>query len=555
MLKSLSIRNVVLIDRLDLDLQKGFTVLSGETGAGKSILLDALGLLIGQRAETGMIRTGCDKLSVTGCFEPEYKNPELQNLCLEHELDFANEIIISRVLTKDGRSKIFFNDQPITLKLLKEIGGLLVEIHGQYDNQGLLNQNTHLNVLDAYGDYGEAITEMHTAFENYKKAREKRLEAEDNFEKMRTEEENLRHWVQEFCAVRPKANEPEELEQKRREMMNAEKLLENLSLAENALNGRGGSVRDALRQAMSAVARINGLTENRFGGIGELLDTALVNAEEAEAEIEKAVQEINLSQTEINEVEERLFLLKDLARKHHTEAENLPQVWHEMENKLESLENSSEDLQNLREAEQKKWEIYVNKAKVVHEERTAAAERLDAGVKKELPDLKMDKARFKTQISVKDEQSWNENGGDEVCFSVSTNPGTPFGPLNKIASGGELARFMLALKVNLGISSRIETMIFDEVDSGIGGATAQAVGDKLARLGEKMQIMVVTHSPQVASRGKYHYKVDKKIVEGNTITTVKELDEQGKKEEIARMLAGEIISDEARAAAKVLLGA
>lgn len=554
MLKSLSIRNLVLIDKLDLDLQNGFTVLSGETGAGKSILLDALGLVCGQRAEVGMIRQGCDKLSVCGCFELTGKNKELEELCSEHGLDYVNEVIISRILTQDGRGKIFFNDQPITLKLLKEIGACLVETHGQYDNQGLLDQSTHLKVLDAYGAYGDSVSELQKSFEIYKEAHNNRVKAEENLENLRLEEENLRHWVQEFSVVKPRKDEPAELERKRREMMNAEKISENLSAAYNALNIHGVSVKDALRQAQSAVAKVNNLTENKFSEIYEILDTALVNAMEAGEEIENAMQEVNINQNDINSVEERLFLLKDLARKHHTEVENLPEVWQEMEEKLNDFEKGAGDLSELQEIENRTREAYIRKCQIVHEERVAAAARLDAGMKKELPDLKMEKACFKTQITQKDERNWNENGCDDVMFLVSTNPGTPFGPLNKIASGGELARFMLALKVNLRKSSQTETMVFDEVDSGIGGATAQAVGEKLARLGEKLQILVVTHSPQVAAQGKYHYKVEKKTVGEGTVTIVKELDAAAKKEEIARMLAGEVISDEARAAAKVLIG-
>ena len=553
MLKSLSIRNVVLIDKLDLDFQNGFSVLSGETGAGKSILLDSVGLLLGKRAEIGMIRSGCDKLSVCGSFEISDKKGELAALCAEYDLDFEHEIIIKRTLNQDGKGKIFFNDQPITQKLLKEIGAYLVEIHGQFDNQGLLNPATHLSVLDNYGAYPEKITALKTAFAVYKKAKDERVNAEEKIAKAKADEENLRHWVDEFQKMQPRKNELEELEEKRRQMMNAEKILENLDSAYKAMNQ--GGVQSAIRQAQTAISRVNALLNGKFDNIYALLDTALVNADEAGEEIENASNEISLNQNELDAVEERLFALKALARKHNTTVEELPLVWQQMEESLRNLERGEDDIENLRKLEDSAYKDYVKKATEVSQARLAAALRLDGKIQAELPDLKMEKARFMTQISTKPESQWNENGRDDVCFMVSTNPNTPYGSISKIASGGELARFMLALKVNLAQTSQVETMIFDEVDTGIGGATAQAVGEKLAKLGEQVQVLVVTHSPQVAAQSKYHYKVEKTTVDNVTTTSLRELSAAEKTEEVARMLSGEHITDEARAAAKVLIGA
>ena len=553
MLKSLSIRNVVLIDKLDLDFQNGFSVLSGETGAGKSILLDSVGLLLGKRAEVGMIRSGCDKLSVCGSFEIADKKGELAALCAEYDLDFEHEIIIKRTLNQDGKGKIFFNDQPITQKLLKEIGSYLVEIHGQFDNQGLLNPATHLSVLDNYGAYPEKITVLKTAFAAYKKAKDNRVNAEAKIAQSKADEDNLRHWVDEFQKMQPRENEQEELEEKRRQMMNAEKILENLDAAYKALNQ--GGVQSALRQAQTAISRVNVLLNGKFDNIYSLLDTALVNADEAGEEIEAASNEVSLNQNELDAVEERLFALKALARKHNTTIEELPLVWQQMEENLRNLELGEDDIENLRKLEEAAYKDYVKKATEVSQARLAAALRLDGKIQAELPDLKMEKARFMTQISTKPENQWNENGRDDVCFMVSTNPNTPYGSISKIASGGELARFMLALKVNLAQTSQVETMIFDEVDTGIGGATAQAVGEKLAKLGEQVQVLVVTHSPQVAAQSKYHYKVEKTTVDNVTTTSLRELSAAEKTEEVARMLSGEHITDEARAAAKVLIGA
>ena len=554
MLKSLSIRNVVLIDKLDLDFQDGFGVLSGETGAGKSILLDAVGLILGKRADVGMIRAGCDKLSVSGCFEIINSKSELQQICEEYDLDFDCEIIIKRTLSSDGKGKIFFNDQPITQKLLKEIGAYLVEVHGQFDNQGLLNSSTHRDVLDGYGGYILSLNDMREAFCLYKKAKCDREEAERKISEAKIEEDNLRHWIDEFNRIQPKKNELEELEIKRKEMINSEKIIENLNIAYKSLN-QSLSVRDAIRQSQSSIARVNVLLDDKYINISELLDTALVNIDAANEEIESVSSEISLNQNEIDEIEERLFMLKSLARKHNTIVDDLPMVWEEMRDKIAHLEKGEEDLFTLRKNEDLARLNYIKKAEIVSDLRKDAAHNLDDKIKLELPDLKLEKARFVTKIERKEETSWNEDGIDDVCFMVSTNPNTPYGAISKIASGGELARFMLALKVNLAQTSKVETMIFDEVDAGVGGATAKAVGDKLAKLGKNVQVLVVTHSPQVAAKSEYHFKVEKHTENDVTTTYLRKLSDTEKMEEIARMISGEYITDEARAAAKVLIGA
>ena len=554
MLKSLSIRNVVLIDKLDLDLQSGFTVFSGETGAGKSILLGSVGLLLGQRAEVSMIRSGCEKLVVSGEFFVADKNSELAELLHEHDIEFENEIVISRSLAQDGRGKIFINDQPVTQKFLKEVGAFLVEIHGQFDNQGLLDSATHMNLLDNYGGYADSLNAMHEAYRVYKNAKTARESAESAIAAAQAEEENLRHWVHEFAQIKPQKDEAALLEEKRQEMMNAEKIADNLNVASGALNGSHSNVRDVLRQAQAALARANALTHEKFSTIYEILDTALINVEEAGEEIEQALHEISLNQNEINNVEERLFCLKDLARKHHTTVEELPAVWADMESKLASLEQGEGNLFELKRAERQSYDTYVHKAQIVHEERMAAATKLDFAIMKELPALKMEKARFVTKITEKPLDCWNEDGMDEVRFLVATNPGTEAGALNKIASGGELARFMLALKVNLAQTASADTLIFDEVDAGVGGATAQAVGERLAKLGENLQVFVVTHSPQVAACGRQHFKVEKICCDDVTTTQLRVLNSSEKREEVARMLSGEHITDEARAAAQVLIG-
>ena len=554
MLTSLSIRNVVLIDKLDLDFKPGLSVLTGETGAGKSILLDSLGLVLGKRAETSLIRQGEEKLSVTAVFEAEPDNAALQQLLQENDLEADSEMIVKRSLDQNGKGKIFFNDQPISAKLLKDIGRCLVEIHGQFDNQGLLNQAMHREVLDAYGAYHELLAAVGKAFAGYKAAVKNRTDAEISINRAKEEEDNLRHWVRELEQIRPIQGEEAELQQRRSELMNAEKILESLNYAYAALT-RGHDIQSALRQAQSAVDKANRHVGGRYDEIYNTLDRALIEAADAIGQIENASANVSLNSAEQENIDSRLFALKDLARKHGVAVDDLALTMEDFQNRLNAIELGEDGITALRKIEAEKRLAYLEAANRLHDQRVKTAEELDRLIMAELPPLKMEKARFVTQIDRLSETSWNEHGFDEVSFTVATNPNSPQGPLGKIASGGELARFMLALKVNLAKSSTVSTMIFDEVDAGIGGATAQAVGERLARLGAEVQVLVVTHSPQVAARGSNHYKVEKFTRNNVTTTRVRELAPAEKHEEIARMLAGETITDEARAAARVLISA
>lgn len=551
MLLSLSIRNIVLIDKLDLDFKSGLSVLTGETGAGKSILLDSLGLLLGNRAETGLIRQGEEKLSVTGTFsKPE--NPEFKALLNEYDLETDDELIIKRSLTQDGKGKIFLNDQPVSLKVLKEIGRFLVEIHGQFDNQGLLNPANHLDILDAYGNYKETLSAVSEAYHQYQQAKAARLEAERAIEQAKTDEDNLRHWVDELRKMNIQENEEETLSQRRQELMNAEKIVESVNYAYGALT-QGSDVQGALRQAQNAIDKVNSLVNDKYKTLAEMLEQAAIDVSESINELEGLASGISTNQNELENIEERLFALRGLARKHQTTINELPRVLEDFENKLTAIEYGEDGLKKLRRAEEEAKLNYIKSANELSSKRHATALSLDGKVMAELKPLKMEKAKFITQIEKNEENNWSAKGFNSVTFTVSTNPNSPQGPLNKIASGGELARFMLALKVNLAQSSNIGTMVFDEVDAGVGGATAQAVGERLAKLAQTVQVLVVTHSPQVAAKGNNHLKVEKHTVNNVTTTTVKELNDIERHEEVARMLAGEVITDEARAAAKVLI--
>ncbi|MEI3546459.1 MAG: DNA repair protein RecN [Alphaproteobacteria bacterium] len=552
MLQSLSIRNVVLIDKLDLDFKSGLSVLTGETGAGKSILLDSLGLVLGNRAETSLIRQGEDKLSVTAQFSLQKQTPALRALLDEYEIEADDELLIKRSLTRDGKGKIFINDQPAGAKLLKEIGKYLVEVHGQFDNQGLLNPANHLDVLDAYGAYKPLAERTATAFAAYKKARAARQEAEKNIARAKEDEENLRHWVDELEKMNPRPDEEDELGKKRQEMMNAEKIIDSLNYAYGALTERA-DVQGAIRSAQSAMDKANTLVDGRYQTIIDMLDQALIDISETVNELEEVSHNVSLNQNELENIEERLYALRGLARKHNVAVSDLPQTLADFRNRLSTIELGEEGIAALRKAEDTAKLDYVKAANELSSARQAAALQLDNKVMSELPPLKMEKAEFVTVVEKTDESGWSEKGFNNVYFTVATNPNSPQGPLNKIASGGELARFMLALKVNLAQSSSVATMIFDEVDAGVGGATAQAVGERLARLARDVQVLVVTHSPQVAACGNNHFKVEKSTADNVTTTTVRELTKIEKSEEIARMLAGEVITDAARAAAKVLM--
>lgn len=551
MLKTLSIRNVVLIDSLDIDFKNGLTVLSGETGAGKSILLDSLGLLLGNRSEASLVRTGTDKLSVTGVFEVQADN-KIYEIAKEYDLEIDGDIIIKRTITAEGKGKILFNDQIITLKLLKELSQNLIEIHGQHDNQGLLNPATHCDILDSYGKYEKEITATQETYIKYKKAAKLLKEKESALNKAKEDEENLKHWVQELEKLAPQKGEEESLRNRRSELMNAEKIIEKLNAAYSYLNG-GSSVLDQIAKAQNAISRANEIVNGKYADIEQNIETALYSLNDAVERIEVNSADISLNQNEIDEIETRLFALRSVAKKHQTEIDLLPEKLEELSSLLRNLQNGEENLLELKAEVNNLREKYIEAANKLSEKRQQTALKLDKNIMKELPPLKMEKAVFKTKITVKEESQWSEKGWDTVCFEVSTNPNTPMGALNKIASGGELSRFMLALKVNLAQNSSQETLIFDEIDTGIGGATAEAVGERLARLGEKVQVMVVTHSPQVAAFSNEHFKVEKNTVENQTTTSLKKLDADGKIEEIARMLAGEKITKEARAAAQVLV--
>jgi len=551
MLLGLSIRDVVLIDKLDLAFRPGLCVLTGETGAGKSILLDALGLALGMRAEASLVRPGASQAMVTAEFDLAADHPA-RKLLEEAGIAAENDIVVlRRVVGTDGRSRAFIDDQPASIGLLRQLGEMAVEIEGQFAQTGLLDPATHRDTLDAFGVARPQREQLAISWAAWKKLAREREAAEADFAKARADEDFLRHAMAEISAIEPRAGEEAQLAEERALLVNRERVLENLEAALSGLAGDGGA-EHALSGAARAVERAKGKSGGRLEAAAAALERAIVETREAIAEIEAASRAFQ-GPSSLEEIEERLFALRALARKHNVTVEDLPKLQADFTAKLGALDDGGAAIAALTRREAEARQAYLAAADAVTKARAAAAKKLDTAVMKELPPLKLEKARFHTALTTLAESEWNEHGRERVTFEVATIAGAPPGPLNKIASGGELARFMLALKVVLAKTSPVATLVFDEVDSGVGGATAAAVGERLARLAEERQVLVVTHSPQVAARAAHHWRVARSDGKKASATKVEALSDADRREEIARMLSGTAITAEARAAAASLL--
>ena len=552
MLTTLSIREVVLIGRLDLSFHAGLCVLTGETGSGKSILLDALGLALGMRAEARLVRHGADQASVTAVFDLGTGHPILETLAGHAIPGLEDGLVLRRVLGADGRSKAFINDQPVSVQLLKETGGGLVDVHGQFENQRLLNEGAHRGLLDSFGGLSAGLKKTGDAHKVWKDAAGARIRAEAEMEAARRDEEFLRNALDEITGLDPKPGEETDLARQRTLMRHGEQLVAAMNTAAEELGGDSG----ALRSLEAALRELERVAEKADGRLADTLD-ALVRAQsettEADALLQTAAAGMDLDPQSLEQAEERLFALRALARKHSTEVDNLFGVAEDLAAKVRGLEDGGAWLAELTKAESHARAVYGKAATVLSQGRGQAAGKLDKAVAKELKPLKLEKAKFTTVLDDLPEDAWGPEGRDKVVFQVATNPGAPAGPLGKISSGGELARFTLALKAVLSQADPVPTLVFDEVDSGVGGAVAAAVGERLAGLAGAAQVLVVTHSPQVAAKGKHHWLVSKSDADPGVLTTVDALSDKGRKEEIARMLAGAKITEEARAAADSLL--
>jgi DNA repair protein RecN (Recombination protein N) len=565
MLTALSIRDVVLIERLDLGFGPGLTVLTGETGAGKSILLDSLGLALGARAEAGLVRVGVEQASVTACFAPPAGHP-IAALLADQGLAAEDEIVLRRVLSRDGRSRAFLNDQPVGVALLRRAGAMLVEVQGQHEQMGLADPASHGALLDAFGVAPALGQAAAATWREWRAALVALAAAREQIEAAKRDEEWLRHAVDELARLAPMADEEDRLASERQRLQQGERRAEaiaaalaELTPASGGRDRRGAGPAAALRAAARTLQRLIVPGQNEADNPAAAATAALERAEEALAEAEtllaRLAAEADADPRLLERAEERLFALRAAARKHAVTVNELPSLLDTLAARLAALETGAAEVTELERTCAAARAAYIDAATSLTASRRAAALRLDRAVAKELPPLRLDKARFHAQVVGLAEPEWGALGADQVRFLIATNPGQEPGPLARIASGGELSRLMLALKVVLHIGSIVPTLVFDEVDSGVGGATAAAVGERLSRVAAQVQVLVVTHSPQVAARGAVHLRVAKATARGRAATSVDTLDGAQRREEIARMLAGETVTAAARAAADDLLGA
>ena len=553
MLTSLAIRDVVLIEALELDFGAGLGVLTGETGAGKSILLDALGLALGARADSGLVRQGAAQAVVTASFDTPHDGGPIASLLAENalEIDPGEPLIIRRIVKADGGSRGFVNDQPASAGLLRELAQYLVEVHGQHDDRGLLNPRGHRALLDAFGRCHAGLVVQ--AYRSWRDAEDALAVARAEIDAAARDRDYLDHAVAELRQLAPEPGEEELLADRRRSMQRAEKVAEDMVALDDYLAGSDGGLA-RLRQAARVLERI----ADAHPALGEALaalDRAINEGALAEDQLAAARAALMFDPRALEEDEARLFDLRAMARKHRVQPDELAQLAEDMAARLATIEAGEEGLAQLDRRVTETRAAYEAAADALSAERHAAATRLDVAVAGELAPLKLDAARFRTMIETLPDEQWGPGGKDRVEFEIATNPGAPFAPLTKIASGGELSRFILALKVSLAEEGGAATMIFDEIDRGVGGAVASAIGERLARLADRTQLLVVTHSPQVAARGSQHYFIAKSSDGLVTRTGVIALDSAARREEIARMLSGATITDEARAQAERLLEA
>jgi DNA repair protein RecN (Recombination protein N) len=557
MLNSLSIRDVVLIERLDLSFGAGLTTLTGETGAGKSILLDSLGLVLGARADAGLIRSGAEQAVVAAAFSVAPTHPAL-GLLSEHGLASGPDIFLRRIVNRDGRSRALVNDQPVSVSFLRTLSALLIEVQGQHEQVGLADPANHMALLDAFGVPAAARSATAVAHKAWRDVAARLKAAEQKIEEAAREEDFLRHAVEELSRLNPRPDEEETLAIERQRLQSGERRAEAIAaaLAELTPKDRRSSGPAAhLRAAARALAKLATPAEETHPAADAM--AAIERAEVALAEADDLLQRLAVEAEDdpraLEATEERLFALRAAARKHGVPVSELPAFLTQLRSRLAALESGAADIAALTLEAATRRAAYVEAATALSNLREQAGAALMQALAQELPPLKLERARFFVERTALPEPNWGPRGADGIKFLIATNPGEPPGALDRIASGGELSRLMLGLKVVLSGGAAVETLIFDEVDSGIGGATAAAVGERLARVAQAVQVLVVTHSPQVAARGQAQLRVAKRVTGERAVTAVEGLNAAERREEIARMLAGETITDAAREAAASLL--
>jgi DNA repair protein RecN (Recombination protein N) len=550
MLSRLSIRDIVLIERLDIDFSTGLSVLTGETGAGKSILLDALSLALGARGDASLVRHGAAQGQVTAVFDVPRNHPA-RALLAENAIDENDDIILRRVQNADGRTRVFVNDQPSSVTLMRDIGRLLVEIHGQHDERALVDPGAHRNLLDAFGGHQSAASAVGEAWRHWRGCENELSRHRARVEAAAREADYLRASVAELVRLDPQPGEESDLAETRTAMMRAEKIATEIRDAQDVLSGPGSplpQLAGLLRRLQRKVNEAPGLLEE----VIKSLDEAMLSLDAAQESVEAALRDTEYDPQRLEKAEERLFALRAVARKHNVAVDDLAQLRDTMSADLADLDAGEERLAGLEKQARAARESYDVCAAHLSELREAAAAGIVRAVMAELPALKLERAEFLAEMASEPDNRMEE-GIDRLEFWVRTNPGTRAGPMMKVASGGELSRFLLALKVALADRGSAPTLVFDEIDTGVGGAVADAIGQRLARLARRVQVLSVTHAPQVAARANTHFLIAKSGGADRVATSVAEMDRPARQEEIARMLAGATITDEARAAAERLL--
>jgi DNA repair protein RecN (Recombination protein N) len=552
MLTALTIRDVVLIDQLTLDFAAGLGVMTGETGAGKSILLDSLGLALGARADASLVRSGTAGASVTAEFAVAPTHP-VHALLADNDIAVDESLLLRRTVKADGGSRAFINDQPVGIGLLRDVGSLLVEIHGQHDDRGLLNPKGHRALLDAFAGHDKLSADVACAWANWQETVTALAAAQAEIEAAERDRAYLEHAAAELGKLQPEPDEEQRLAEERGRILRGEKMADDLQATADLLGGSDGAL-TKLRQAARRLERI-AEADRSVKAVLDALDRAVHEATDGEDQLATVMSSLVYDPAALDRMETRLFDLRGLARKYRVSVADLPAVLADVEQKLERLSRGTADVAALTQKCTQTRDRYAALAEKLTASRQKSAKKLNMAVAEELAPLKLDKARFQTVLELLPESDWSGAGRDRVSFEISTNPGAPFGPLAKIASGGELSRFILALKVALAAQGTAGTLIFDEIDHGVGGAVASAIGDRLSRLAHQVQVLVVTHSPQVAASGGAHWLIEKQADKKTMRTQVRLLDDAARREEIARMLSGDTVTNEARAQADKLLAA
>jgi len=551
MLKKLNIENIVHIDNVSIDLNEGLNVFTGETGAGKSILLEGLGLALGSRANFSLIGNLDNKAETSAEFLIPDNHP-IKKIFIQENIEFNQKLVLKRVISNNGISKAYLNNNHINLNILNKIGQLLVEVQGQFDNHTLLDTKNHVYFLDQYGQYNAARQKVTSTYLEMKEAKDNYLKFKKDFENFEKTVEFTKSILIELDGLGPKQNEEGELLNKRALVANSKKLIETLNHAGENLNGEK-AIKKLLNYTLTSLEKINIKKPEALEETIETLKRAYNEIEEASIQINNILNSIETSPDALDGIDNRLYSLRNFARKVQYDTDKLFEYHIKLKEKINNIDNKNEYLENKEKHYTIKQKEFKNNCLELRRLRIKASMELDQKINKELPSLKLDQAKFKTSIKEKDEGDWNEKGSDEIIFNIITNPNQNFMPLDKIVSGGELSRFLLAIKVVLAGSNLSKSLVFDEVDSGIGGQTANAVGERLFKLSQSNQVIVITHSPQVAAKGETHFLIEKYIEEEQPNTLCNQIASNKRVEEISRMLSGESITEEARAAAMKLL--